>query len=294
MTDRRPDRQIRIGTCAWSFASWVGPFYPPHLPERDRLAHYARYFSAIEADSTFYHIPSPSTVAHWLEETPADFLFACKAPREITHERRLRNAGQPLALFLASLEPLRDRVVCILLQLSPSFTPHHDEEALRAFVAALPDDWRFAIEFRHDAWRYPRIAHLLTKHRVCWVWNDLTPLEAQDSAPFTYFPQTADFLYVRLMGDPSTKYTAAGHPLHEYRELLWPRPHALDHWAAKIRLHLRDNARALVFANNHYEGFSPLTCQRLADRLHVPLRLPQDDAAQNSPAARQPELDLRA
>src|SRR4051812_20944428 len=87
---------IKIGTCAWSYEDWRGVFYPEHLPAGERLEFYARHFPAVEVDSTFYHAPTPHVAAHWAEVTPPDFAFSCKLPREITHERKLRDSAEAL------------------------------------------------------------------------------------------------------------------------------------------------------------------------------------------------------
>ena len=174
-----PGPAIHIATCAWSFEDWRGAFYPAHLPQARWLEFYARHFPAVEVDSTFYHVPTPHTAAHWFEVTPPGFRFACKLPREITHERKLRDAADMLAEFLTALEPLGEKLACVLVQTPPFFTPQHDASALREFVRGLPGGVRFAFEFRHAGWHVPRFAHLLEEHRVCWVWSDSTALAQQ-------------------------------------------------------------------------------------------------------------------
>ena len=101
--------KIHIGTCAWTHDDWRGVFYPEHLPSSERLAFYARWFDAVEVDSTFYHIPASHVTAHWAEVTPPGFRFSCKVPREITHERKLRDVDEPLAAFLHGVKPLREK-----------------------------------------------------------------------------------------------------------------------------------------------------------------------------------------
>ncbi len=92
-------QKIRLGACAWSFEEWRGSFYPADLPQAHWLEFYARYFPAVEVDSTFYGAPAENTVRRWVEMTPAGFRFACKLPREITHARRLRECGAELNSF---------------------------------------------------------------------------------------------------------------------------------------------------------------------------------------------------
>src|SRR3954468_1618331 len=91
---------ITIGTQGWNYAAWVGPFYPLGTRPPDFLATYAKAFRAVEVDSTFYAVPDVRAVRAWNERTPADFTFALKMPREVTHERRFRGAGDLVRDFL--------------------------------------------------------------------------------------------------------------------------------------------------------------------------------------------------
>jgi len=276
-------KRVAIGACAWSYEDWRGVFYPEHLPAARRLEFYAKYLRAVEVDSTFYHAPKAQVTAHWNDVTPDAFRFACKLPREITHERRLRDSQELLLEFMQDLAPLGRKLACVLIQLPPSFSPKTDEHALREFVRELPGGARFAIEFRHPGWHQPRTADLLGSHGVCWVWNDATPLDHQQEGAFEFLPDTADFLYVRLMGDFERKYDAQGGHLHRYRELQWPRDAALESWAVRIAQNADSHAGVFVAATNHFEGFAPLTCQRLAARLGLHLSLPKPEAGAPKP-----------
>ena len=266
--------KIKIGTCAWSFEDWRGVFYPPLLPANRWLEFYARHFNAVEVDSTFYHTPAPHVATHWFEVTPPDFTFTCKLPREITHDRKLRESADLVRDFLEAITPLRAKLGGVLIQLPPYFSVKHDESALREFVRALPSDWPFALEFRKSEWHLPRVAHFLEEHRVGWVWSDLTSLDRQAEGAFGFLPETVDFAYVRLMGDLDTKYRGDGSTVHHYRSLAWPRDASLSHWAARIRELLPRVRRVFVLGNNHFEGFAPQTCARIAERLGIPIRLP--------------------
>ncbi|MEO6873127.1 MAG: DUF72 domain-containing protein [Chthoniobacterales bacterium] len=274
LTDQQ---KIRIGTCAWSFDEWSGPLYPTEVPSNRWLEFYARYFPAVEIDSTFYSAPSETVARRWVEMTPANFRFACKLPRELTHERRLRDCRAELVAFLRALEPLASKLHVVLIQLPPSYRPREEKSAFRDFIAQLPSDFRFAVEFRDDGWHRPNIIHLLEKHRVCWVWNDLSPLNERNFAPFEFQPLTTDFIYLRLLGHSVTKYDAEGKRIHRYDKLLWKREAALDSWALRIQRHLDEIRSVWTFVNNHYEGFAPATCQRLAERLGFELPLPTEE-----------------
>jgi len=268
---------IHVGTCAWSYDDWRGVFYPEHLPQAERLAFFARHFSAVEIDSTFYHAPVAPVAEHWAEVTPHDFLFAAKMPREITHERGLRDCAAEVDAFVQSIGHLHAKLACVLVQLPPYFTAKKDEHALRDFVRQLPRGPRFAIEFRDRDWHHPRIVNLLAEHHVCWVWNDVSDIEHADEAAFGAWPHTTDFLYVRLLGDLDTKYRPDGNRIHQYRRLMWPREAALESWVEKVRATLPQVTRALVFVSNHFEGFAPQTAARVAEKFGLPVKLPTAD-----------------
>ena len=245
----------------------------------------------MEIDSTFYAAPARQVAAHWAEVTPADFTFTCKLPREITHDRRLRDCTELVHRFLDAITPLRSKLGAVLIQLPPSFSVKHDEIALREFLGALPAGWPFAVEFRRPDWHLPRIAQLLTEYRIAWVWSDMTSLQRQGEGAMEFAPETADIGYIRLMGDLETKYRGDGSTTHTYRSLLWLRDASLDNWAARIRESLTRLRRVIVLVNNHFEGFAPETCTRLAARLGLSLALPTPGAgeAEGDTAA---QLDL--
>jgi uncharacterized protein YecE (DUF72 family) len=269
-------QKIRIGACAWSFEDWHGTFYPPGLPDSQWLEFYANYFPAVEADSTFYGVPAGNTLRRWLDGTPAAFRFACKLPREITHACQLRDCNAQLNSFLHAIEPLAPKLHAILIQLPPSFAPKDGKPALRKFLSELTQDFRFAIEFRHAGWHRPQIIDLLERYRICWVWADTTPLNERNLAPFEFLPRTTDFLYLRLLGDYATKYDADGGHVHRYEKLLWRREAALESWSLKIERHLSEVGKVWIFVSNHFEGFAPGTCRRIAQRLGFDLPLPTE------------------
>lgn len=273
LTDQQ---KIRIGACAWHFNEWRESFYPRDLPESEWLEFYARYFPAVEVDSTFYSAPAETTILRWVEGTPATFRFSCKLPREITHVCRLRDCTRELNGFLRAVEPLASKLRVILIQLPPSFTPKDGKPALRKFLSQLPRDYRFAIEFRHPGWHRPQFISLLEKYRVCWVWADASPLNERNLAPFEFLPRTTDFTYLRLLGDYSTKYDRDGKHVHRYTKLLWKREAALESWSLKIQRHLDEMRNIWVFISNHFEGFAPETAQRFAQRLGFDLLLPSE------------------
>lgn len=72
----------------------------------DWLAWYARQFTTVELNASFYRLPTTAMIERWANVTPPGFVFAVKAWRVITHERRLMDCREPLDQFLGRIEPL--------------------------------------------------------------------------------------------------------------------------------------------------------------------------------------------
>ncbi|MBU3666137.1 MAG: DUF72 domain-containing protein [Chthoniobacterales bacterium] len=273
-----PADRVFAGTCAWSFDDWRDVFYPHGLPRNRWLEYYAHRFRAVEMDSSFYHMPSAQTVDHWSGLTPPGFRFCPKLPKTLSHEKRLEDPAPEISMMKHLARELGSRMGCALLQLPPSFHARPAEQkALRAFLGAWPHDVPLAVEFRHADWDTPHAASLLQAHGVAWVWSDQWPLGGEKRAGFGFLPVTAPHIYVRLLGDPRTKYGPGGHETHRYGKLLWPRETALEHWSVKLRHHA-DASALYVFTNNHYEGMAVETARRLCFKLGVDLPSDPPDA----------------
>ena len=84
--------QLLAGTSGYSYKEWLGHFYPEKLPASEMLRYYAGRFTTVEINNTFYRMPAEAMLARWAEEVPENFTFTLKAPRSITHDKRLRDA----------------------------------------------------------------------------------------------------------------------------------------------------------------------------------------------------------
>jgi len=185
-----------IGTSGWSYYSFKGIFYPQELKPRDWLKFYSQYFNTVEINATFYRTPRASTFKKWFEETPPDFVFSIKAPKVITHIKRLREIEESLELFLKSISPLKEKARVLLFQLPPSLA--YDKTLIEDFLKRLPvGNYRCVIEIRHKSFHNEEFAELLRKYKVCLCFSDCGP-----RYPSWYEVQTADFLYLRLHGSP--------------------------------------------------------------------------------------------
>ncbi|MFO7293016.1 MAG: DUF72 domain-containing protein, partial [Acidimicrobiia bacterium] len=81
--------EIRVGVSGWSYRHWRRRFYPEGLPQRRELEYASARFGSIEINGTFYGLTRASTVRNWHAQTPADFVFAVKGSRFITHNKKL-------------------------------------------------------------------------------------------------------------------------------------------------------------------------------------------------------------
>jgi uncharacterized protein YecE (DUF72 family) len=153
-----------VGTSGYSYKEWKGSFYPQKLPAKQMLNFYSEHFKTVESNYTFKRLPTASVVAAWVSAVPADFQFALKAPEQITHYKRLKNAGDAVARFLKVAKQFKKRLGPLLFQLPPNFKK--DTSRLRAFLRWLPRRNRVAFEFRHASWFDDEIFDLLRAHHV--------------------------------------------------------------------------------------------------------------------------------
>ena len=138
--------RVRIGISGWTYAPWRGVFYPKGLAQKRELEYATSQFSSLEINGTFYGMQRPDAFADWADRAPDGFVFAVKAPRFITHIRRLREVETPLANFIASgLLRLGGKLGPILWQFPPNF--RFEPERLAAFLSELPRDTEHAAAF---------------------------------------------------------------------------------------------------------------------------------------------------
>lgn len=253
---RRTAGPVRIGTQGWNYDAWLGSFYPTGTRPADFLAVYARAFATVEIDSTFYAVPAARTFRSWRERVANrdGFVFALKLPQEITHERRFRgNARDVAAEFIERARELGPALGPILIQLGPDFGP--DElPALAQFLPLLPDDLRFAVEFRQRGWIHDGVLATLREHRVALALSDGRWIPRKQMLALAERP-TADFLYVRLMGP--------NRDIVDYSRVQVDRTRELEQWGSTLRATGASGLEAYVYVNNHFAGHSPSTSRDL-------------------------------
>lgn len=142
-----------IGTSGWHYPHWRGLFYPSGLASDEWLPFYARQFTTVEVNNSFYRLPDLRTVHAWAEESPRAFRFAIKASRYITHMKKLADPAHSLERFLKVVDGFGAKRGPVLFQLPPRW--HRDPKRLAAFLQAPPHRLHCAFELRDQSWHDP-------------------------------------------------------------------------------------------------------------------------------------------
>ncbi len=273
--------RIRLGTSSWSESSWVGSFYPAGTAPKDQLALYAQRFSTVEADVTYYRVPSRAMVRGWRERTPEGFALAAKFPRSIVHggdgskperERVLvwEHAQADTEAFLEHMSELGPKLGPLVLQF-PYFNRglfrSFEEFAgrLEAYLERLPKG-RYAVELRNKDWIEPALFDLLARHGAALVLVDIAymphPAEWAERVGLARLASAA-FAYARLIGDRA-KIDAL---TERFDRIVLDQGARLERWAGLLDALVERVPETNVYANNHYAGHAPATLAQLSELL---------------------------
>lgn len=240
-----------VGTSGWQYNHWRSRFYPQKLSKEQWLDFYARHFGTVEINNTYYQTPSEESVQRWYEAVPAGFVFALKMQRYVTHTRRLNETGGEEVRFMERVKPLKEKLGPVLCQLPR--TMKRDEEKLDAFLARLPTDARYAVEFRDRSWFEQGIFDILRKHEVALCISD----SPQFTAPLV---ATTDFAYFRFHG----------------REAIYSSYYSdieLNEWAKRIAELAASLKQVYIYFNNDAEAFAVRNADALSGLLEGEKRL---------------------
>jgi uncharacterized protein YecE (DUF72 family) len=243
---RRVAHPVHVGCSGWQYRDWREAFYPPKLPQRRWLEHYSSVFDTVEVNSTFYRLAKPEAVARWVAETPADFVFAVKASRYMTHIKRLADLPGSLAKYYDAIAPLASspKLGPVLWQLPANF--RRDEDRLADALERLPPG-RHCFEFRDPSWFTGDVLAILRAYGAALVYGD------HPDRPWQPLELTTDWTFVRF------------HYGHRGRRGNYS-PSELEAWAERLD-RVRREAEIFAYFNNDWEAFAPRNALRLRELL---------------------------
>ena len=283
---RLAEQSIFIGTSSWKYPGWIGEIYSAHRYSNNKrfeaecLTEYAEAFPIVCGDFAFYQFPSPQFWEKLFALVPRQFLFAFKAPEEITRPRfpshprygpkagllnlSFLDANAFKAQFLDLLMPYADRVPLIIFEfgsIAKSVFASATEfvAALEPFLAELPGTFRYAVEIRNPEFLTESYLDLLRKFGVAHVfnsWTHMPPLVEQLKEPGVF---TAGFTVTRALLTPGRTYEVAVQTFEPYTSVKEPN-HAVRDALRQVLVRAKLRAEpTYIFVNNRLEGFAPGT-----------------------------------
>ena len=218
------------------------------MENRAWLPYYSQVFNYVEIDSTFYNIPSEMMVKNWSKRTPDNFRFTAKFPKIITHDKKFKNVEKDLELFYKRMEPLKDKVLALLIQLPPSYKLKEGLEDFSSHDFFFEGDFRYAVEVRHSSWFSDLAYNFFKNNNIAMVWSQMDRLQTPPVV-------TSDFVYLRLIGDRRLAEDQFG-------KIQIDRTEEIRNWANRmkeVKQNEKDVKIGIVAANNHYGGYGPGT-----------------------------------
>jgi len=230
---------IWIGTSGYNYPEWKGSFYPEKLPSAKMLPYYAERFPTVEINYTFYRAPNEKILDGWSRATPERFKLTLKAPKRITHDRRLRDCGDLVRQFLETAATLGPKLGAVLFQLPPNLKK--DLALLDAFLDTFPPRVCAAFEFRHASWLDEETYERLRARNLGLCLADSERL----STPVVV---TADYGYFRLRDEGYT-------------------PDDIARWGDVVRERASAWREVFVYFKHEEEGKGPEFARLLMQRL---------------------------
>lgn len=237
---------VKIGTSGWVYTHWEGNFYPSNMPTSSYLAFYGKNFDTVEVNSSFYYSPQKHTIENWLQQTPPNFVFSCKASRYITHLKKLKDPKESLHKLFVTLEYFENKLGPILFQLPSRWT--FQKGRLDSFLERLTPTYQYTFEFRDTSWLCQETYDLLAEHKCSLCFYDYQDYQSPEEI-------TADFIYIRLHGPYEEPYTGS----YSAQKLI--------HYAKKINTWANQGKTVYCYFNNDQAGYALRDAQRLREEL---------------------------
>jgi uncharacterized protein YecE (DUF72 family) len=187
-------------------------------------------------------------VKNWNKRTPDNFRFTAKFPKVITHDKKFKNVEKELNLFYQRMEPLKDKLLALLIQLPPSYQLKEGLKDFQSHDFFFEGDFRYAVEVRHSSWFNDLAYNFFKNNNIAMVWSQMDRLQTPPVV-------TSDFIYLRLIGDRRLAE-------EQFGKIQIDRTEEIRNWANKmkeVKQNEKDVKIGIVAANNHYGGYGPGT-----------------------------------
>lgn len=243
---------IRVGCAKWGRKDWVGKIYPKGTKEGDFLEHYARHFSCIELNATFYRMPTESQTAGWKSKVGSDFKFCPKYTDQITHIKRLKDVDSIVERFYEGIAGFGSNLGPVFLLPHPGMGPK-TLDTIQAFIEAQPDDIELFVELRHKDWfanpeAFDTFFDMLERNKAGAVITDSSGRR--------------DCVHMRLT-TPSAFIRFVGNGLHptDYSRC--------DAWINRMGEWIQEGIHSIYFfMHQHEELHSPELCRYLIEKMN--------------------------
>jgi uncharacterized protein YecE (DUF72 family) len=257
------------------------------------LEEYARRYDSVEVDQWFWSLfpgktpvlPRPSAAEEYARSVGAGFRFSVKAPNSLTlthyykkkkEEELVSNPhflSVPLCVkFLKALAPLGERLGPVMFQFEylnklKMASQRQFQKVLGIFLSTLPDGFTYAVEPRNPNYLNRAWFDFLNEYHTAFVF-----LQGYYMPPITeiyarFRESIRGTAVIRLHGsdrDGMEKITG-----DKWNAMVAPKDRELPGVVEMIRDLLKRNVNVYLNVNNHYEGSSPLTIEKLLQLLAV-------------------------
>lgn len=289
--------RLYIGGSSWKYEGWFGQVYSRERYlargrfsrkrfEAECLREYCETFPTVCGDFAFYQFPNDEFWQKLFAQVPAGFQFAFKVPELITcktfpthlrygpeagkENESFLDAGMLREMFLRPLLEYRNKTALLIFEFG-SFARRSFADAaaflerLDPFLAALPQEFRYAVEIRNPEFLDREYFACLRRHGVAHVyngWSRMPELRYQISISDSL---TADFAVCRALLRYGRTYEEAVTRFAPYREIQDPNPQARESMRVLIGRAREDRRLLFLFVNNRLEGNAPLTILSLVE-----------------------------
>lgn len=290
-------QKLYLGTSSWKYEGWLNQIYTAERYsargkfsrkkfEAECLTEYAETFPAVCGDFSFYQFPPPGFWQKLFASVPPQFLMAFKVPEDVTvfsfpqHPRyggrkgmrnpHFLNLELLISQFLTPLSAYRERVAAIIFEFG-AFPPQVFSDALEfadvlsAFLACLPDTFRYAIEIRNPEFLDEPYFAVLQQHRVAHVFNAWTRMPEIGKQMLLPGAFTTDFTITRALLRTGRSYEEAVHLFSPYERLQDPNPEVRSALRQLLVRAKRRSEPTYIFVNNRLEGNAPATIEAILE-----------------------------